>query len=63
MIYDVTIKLTLESDNEAERVERQLDALFNCGTVRESIAEALRLGEDPHFVSAVATPGAASPRG
>ena len=63
MIYDVTIKLTLESENDTERVERQLDALFNCGTVRESIADGLWLDEEPHFVSAVVAPVAASPGG
>jgi hypothetical protein len=52
MQYELTINLRLKSRRSQDRVARQLVALFECGTVRESIAEGLHLREDPHLVVA-----------
>jgi len=51
MHYELTIKLLLETPVDEDRVTRQVQSLFAFGTVLESIAEALKLEADPHFVS------------
>ena len=53
MRYDVTITLRLKSRNDEDRVSRQLVSLFECGTIRESIAEGLHLDDDPKLVDVV----------
>jgi hypothetical protein len=54
MRHEVIIKLTLDSDHDPARVEKQIDSLFNCGTVREAIADGLHLDTEPHFVGVCA---------
>lgn len=51
MQYELTVKLLLETPVDEDRVTRQVQSLFAFGTVLESIAEALKLEADPHFVS------------
>lgn len=51
MQYEVTVKLLLETPFEEDRVMRQVESLFAFGTVLESVAEALKLDADPHFLS------------
>ena len=50
MRHEVTIKLTLNSDHDPARVEKQIDSLFNFGTLREAIADGLDLDTEPHFI-------------
>lgn len=56
MKHEITITLTLRSPHPPERVEKQMESVISFGTVREAIAEALRLDEEPHLVSVVARP-------
>ncbi len=59
MQYEVTVKLLIETPFDENRVMRQVESLFAVGTVLESVAEALRLDTDPHFlnVAVLATSG------
>ena len=50
MHYELTITIRLKSRSRQERIARQFTSLFEFGTIRESIAEALQLREDPHLV-------------
>ncbi len=52
MQYELTVKLLLETPVDEERVTRQVESLFAFGAVLESFVEALKLDEDPHFLSA-----------
>ena len=51
MHYELTLKLLVETPFEEDRVMRQVESLFAFGTVLESMAEALNLDADPHFLS------------
>ncbi|MCI0361449.1 MAG: hypothetical protein L0211_23450 [Planctomycetaceae bacterium] len=51
MIYHVTLELKLESENEPDRIERQARSLFHFGTMAESLADGLKLMEDPMLLS------------
>ena len=51
MDYELTIKLVVKSRFGANRVLSQTEAVCDYGTVREAIAEGLRLGDEPHLVS------------
>ena len=53
MQYEVTVKVLLETPVDEDRLTRQVQSLFAFGTVLESIAEALKLNADPHFLSVV----------
>lgn len=48
--YEVTVKLTLRSPHEADRVAKQIESVFEFGTVGEALAEGLKLNEAPHLV-------------
>jgi hypothetical protein len=50
MKYDVTLRMTFKSSRDAERVRKQIESVFEFGTVSEAIAEGLALNEDPHLV-------------
>lgn len=50
MKYEVTVKLTVRSPNDADRVAKQIESVFEFGTVGEAIAEGLALDETPHLV-------------
>jgi hypothetical protein len=52
MQYEVTIKLLLETPVDQDRVIRQVESCFAFGTALESVAEALKLDVDPHFLGA-----------
>ncbi len=51
MQYELTVRLLIETPVEEDRVMRQVESLFAFGTVLESVAEALKLDVDPHFLS------------
>jgi hypothetical protein len=51
MNYEVTLTMRLVSDNNEDRVARLFEALFEFGTIKESIAEGLHLLEDPRMVT------------
>ncbi len=56
MQYEVTVKLLLETSVDEDRLTRQVESLFGFGTVLESFSEALKLNEDPHFLSVDVSP-------
>ncbi len=49
MQYEVTLKILLDSPCKKERVARQVESLFEFGTIRESFADALGLDETPRL--------------
>ena len=51
MQYELTVKLLIESPFNKDRITRQVESVFAFGTVSESVAEALKLDADPHFLS------------
>jgi len=51
MQYELTIKLLLETSVDEDRLIRQVESCFAFGTALESIAEALKLNEDPRFLN------------
>ena len=51
MQYELTVKLLVKTPSDKNRVMRQVESLFAFGTVLESVAEALKLDTDPHFLS------------
>ena len=51
MKYELTVKLLIESPFDEYRVMRQVESLFDFGTVSESFADGLKLDECPHFLS------------
>ncbi len=50
MKYEVTLKMTLTSSGDAERIAKQTESVFEFGTVSEAFAEGLKLNEAPHLV-------------
>ncbi len=61
MQYEVTIKLLIETTVDEDRLTRQVEWLFDFGTVKDSFADALKLNEDPHFLN-VAVLAAPTPK-
>ncbi len=53
MRYELTITMQLESRCSQDRVARQFESLFHWGTIRDSIADALRLDNDPNLVAVI----------
>jgi len=51
MQYELTVKLLIKTPFDEDRVMRQVESLFAFGTVLESVAEALKLDVNPHFLS------------
>jgi len=51
MKYELTVKLLIKSPFDEYRIKRQVESLFDFGTVSESFADGLKLGECPHFLS------------
>jgi hypothetical protein len=51
MRYEVTLRIFIRTRSDEERVARQLESLFEFGTLRESIVDALRLNESPRLSS------------
>jgi len=51
MQYEVTVKLLIETTVDEDRLTRQVESLFDFGTVKESFADALKLNEDPHCLN------------
>lgn len=50
MRYELTVTIEVESPFGQDRVARQFAALFDFGTLKESVAEGLRLRNDPQLV-------------
>jgi len=50
MQYELTITLRLDSDSTQDRLAKQVDSLFEYGTIKESIVDGLQLLEDPRLV-------------
>ncbi len=50
MQYELTMRMTVNSSCDTNRVAKQTEAVFEFGTVKEAIAEGLRLNDDPHLV-------------
>jgi hypothetical protein len=51
MQYEVAIKLLLETSVGEDLLMHQVKSLFAFGTVFESFAEALKLDDNPRFLS------------
>jgi hypothetical protein len=51
MKHELTITTELESRCSQARVAKQFTALFEFGTIRESIADVLQLRDDPRLVA------------
>ena len=50
MQYELTITMRLESDSTQDHLAKQVDSLFEFGTITESIVDGLQLLEDPRLV-------------
>jgi hypothetical protein len=51
MHYELTITMRLESGYGKDRVAKMFASLFDFGTIRESIADGLKLRQDPRLVA------------
>jgi hypothetical protein len=49
MKYEVTLKILVDSPYEKERVARQVESLFEFGTISESFVDALGLNKTPRL--------------
>jgi hypothetical protein len=50
MKYELTITVQLKSKCSPERVAKQFTSLFEFGTIKDSIADALKLDDDPRLM-------------
>lgn len=55
MNYQVTIKLTMASTNNAEQIAKRLRAVLEFGTVTEVIGDTLELPSDPRLIDVAVT--------
>lgn len=53
MKHEIAMRLEIESPAAKERVIKQIEALFDAGTIRESIAAGLRLDTEPHLIGVI----------
>jgi hypothetical protein len=51
MQYELTLKILIDSPFDKERVARQMESLFEFGTIGESIVDGLGLDETPRLSS------------
>jgi hypothetical protein len=51
MRYELAITIQLDSRHDQDRVAKLFESLFEYGTIKESIADALQLGNDPRLLS------------
>jgi hypothetical protein len=51
MRYEVTLKIVIDTPRDKERVVRQVESLFEFGTIGESIVDGLGLDETPRLSS------------
>ncbi len=51
MQYELTLKMMIDSPFDKERVARQVECLFEFGTIGESVVDALGLDETPRLSS------------
>ena len=50
MVYKVNMEFSVDGCFDEDSLIRKLESVFEFGTLRESIAEALELDEDPHLI-------------
>lgn len=60
MLYELTLKMMIETPRDKERVVRQVESLFEFGTIGESIVDGLRLDETPRLTSVSIEPASTS---
>ena len=51
MHYELTATIQLNSRHDPDRLGKLFESLFEFGTIKESIAEGLRLGDDPRLLA------------
>jgi hypothetical protein len=51
MQYELTLKMLIDTPFDKERVVRQVESLFEFGTIGESVVDALGLDETPRLSS------------
>lgn len=51
MHYELTLKMLIDTPFDKERVARQIQSLFEFGTIGESIVDGLGLDETPRLSS------------
>lgn len=55
MSYELTVTMRLDSDHSEDRIAKMFESLFEFGTIKESIALALKLLDDPRLVTVAIT--------
>jgi len=50
MTYELTLRMSVKSRFGADRVAHLMECLFHYGTIRDSIADGLKLDDDPCLV-------------
>jgi len=58
MQYQLTIKMLIETPFDKDRVARQVESLFEFGTIGESVVDALGLDETPRLTDVSIEPAA-----
>jgi hypothetical protein len=56
MRYEVTLKILINTRFDKERVARQVESLFEFGTIGESVVDALKLNETPRLAGVSVEP-------
>ncbi len=51
MNYELTVTLRLQSPRGQERITKNIGALFQYGTIKESIVDGLQLLKDPELTT------------
>ena len=52
MKYEVTLRMIFKSSNDADHIAKQIESVFEFGTVSEAIVDGLKLNETPHLADA-----------
>jgi hypothetical protein len=62
MQYELTLKVLIDTPFDKERVARQVESLFEVGTIGESIVDGLGLDETPRLSSVSIEPASTGRR-
>ena len=62
MQYELTLKVLIDTPFDKERVARQVESLFEFGTIGESIVDGLGLDETPRLSSVSIEPASTGRR-
>ncbi len=62
MQYELTIKILINSPFGKERIARQMESLFEFGTISESVVDGLGLDETPRLSGVNVTPASSGLR-